>query len=254
MINKVYNSDCIEFMKNNLKDKSIDLIVEDRPYGKLPKNKVKWDTSYKIEGIFKEYKRILKDNGQLIVWGQQPMLSFVLIEALQNDFEFRFEEIWEKPHGMWNSDFKPVTIHEQFVVFKKKNIKVSDCTFNLKDIKTEGEPYSRGVVKRQFNSHNFDTDSEVKNETGERYPRSILKAPSKIYMKKSERTSHPTQKSLLIAEWQIKAMSNEGDLIYIPFAGSGTEIEACLKLKRNWIATELNNQYIEEIIKPRIIR
>lgn len=44
----------------------------------------------------------------------------------------------------------------------------------------------------------------------------------------------------------------EGDLVYIPFAGSGSEIVACIRNKRNWIATEINKQYIDEIIIPRI--
>lgn len=249
---KVINMDCIEFMKNIIKDKSVDLIIEDRPYGKLPVNKVKWDLSYKIEGIFEEYNRILKDNGQIVIWGQQPTLAFVLIEALENGFEYRFETIWEKPNGMWNSNNKPITVHEQFIVLKKKGIKVSDCIFNLEDLKTDGEPYDKGIVKREFTSHNFDTSSRVKNEDGKRYPRSVLKAPSKLYMKKSLRTTHPTQKSHEIADWQVNGLSNKNSLVYIPFAGSGTEIESCIKNNRRWIATELNKEYIDEIIIPRL--
>ena len=41
-------------------------------------------------------------------------------------------------------------------------------------------------------------------------------------------------------------------MVYIPFAGSGSEIISCINNNRNYIATELNNDYIEEIIKPRI--
>lgn len=250
--NKVINMDCLDFMKNCIEKESIDLIIEDRPYGKLPKNKVKWDESYKIEGIFKEYYRILKPNGQLVIWGQNPTLPFVMIEALENGFEFRFDCVWEKPSGMWNSNSKPITVHEQFVVFRKKGGKVTDCIFNLDDLKTEGEPYDKGLVRRKFTSHNFDTDSVVKNEDGLRYPRSVLKAPSKMYMKKSLRTTHPTQKSNELADWQVKGLSNENSVVYIPFAGSGTEIESCIRNKRTWIATELNKGYIDDIIIPRI--
>lgn len=250
--NKIINMDCVEFMTNCIQDESIDLIIEDRPYGKLPKNKVKWDESYKIEGIFEEYNRILKPNGQIVIWGQMPTLAFVVVEALEKGFEFRFDNIWEKPGGMWNSNFKPITVHEQFIVFKKKGGKVSDSIFNLEDLKTEGEPYDKGIVRRKFTSHNFDTDSVVKNEEGTRYPRSVLKAPSKIYMKKSLRTTHPTQKSSELADWQIKGMSNKDSVIYIPFAGSGTEIESCVRNNRTWVATELNKEYIDKIIMPRI--
>lgn len=245
-------------MKKYISDKSIDLIIEDRPYGKLPKNKVKWDHSWKVEDIFKEYKRILKDTGQIVLWGQQPMLSFVLIEALENDFEYRFEEIWEKPGSTWSSNYIPLKVHEQFQVFKKIKTKVSDCTFNLKDIMGEGTPYYKDATN--WNEHNAVQNLErTKTKTiiksdGERYPRSVLKAPSKQYMKKNERTYHPTQKSSLISDWIVKGLSNRGDVVYIPFAGSGTEIESCIKLKRNWIATENVEEYIKNIIIPRIQR
>lgn len=243
-------------MKNSIKDKSIDLIIEDRPYGKLPKNKVKWDKSYKIEGIFREYNRILKDDGQLIIWGQQPMLSFVLLEALQNNFEYRFEVIWEKPGSTWSSNYIPLKVHEQFIVFKKKNSKVSDCTFNLKDIMGQGKPYFKDASN--WNEHNSvqnlqrtKTKTIIKSD-GERYPRSVLQAPSKQYMKKEDRTKHPTQKSSSISDWQVKGLSNKGDLVYIPFAGSGTEIISCIKNNRNYIATEIDKEYIDNIIIPRI--
>ena len=57
---------------------------------------------------------------------------------------------------------------------------------------------------------------------------------------------------MLACDRIINALSNENDLVYIPFAGSGSEIVSCIKNNRYYIATELNNDYIEEIIKPRI--
>jgi DNA modification methylase len=63
---------------------------------------------------------------------------------------------------------------------------------------------------------------------------------------------HSTQKPLGLSEELIKIHSNKDDLVYIPFAGSGTEIIACINNKRNWIATELNSIYIENLITPRI--
>lgn len=54
------------------------------------------------------------------------------------------------------------------------------------------------------------------------------------------------------ARCHLNLNSNEGDLVYIPFAGSGSEIESCIKNNRNWIATELNEEYINDVICPRI--
>ena len=66
------------------------------------------------------------------------------------------------------------------------------------------------------------------------------------------RYGHKTQKPQDITDRIIKTSSNENDLIYIPFAGSGSEIVSCIKNNRNYIATELNNDYIENIIIQRI--
>lgn len=66
------------------------------------------------------------------------------------------------------------------------------------------------------------------------------------------RYGHKTQKPEDITDRIIKASSNENDLVYIPFAGSGSEIVSCIKNNRKWIATELNKEYVEDIIKPRI--
>jgi len=66
------------------------------------------------------------------------------------------------------------------------------------------------------------------------------------------RYGHKTQKPMDITDRIIRASSNENDLIYIPFAGSGSEIESCIRNNRSYIATETNRQYIDEIILPRI--
>lgn len=60
------------------------------------------------------------------------------------------------------------------------------------------------------------------------------------------------QKPIEICDRIIKVASNQNDLVYIPFAGSGSEIESCIKNNRNYIATELNNEYIKNIIMPRL--
>ena len=84
------------------------------------------------------------------------------------------------------------------------------------------------------------------------------RVPSNIWefrynnMSKERIKGFPCQKPLASAERIIKASSNKGDLVYIPFAGSGTEIVACINNKRNWIATETNEEYINEVIYPRI--
>lgn len=58
---------------------------------------------------------------------------------------------------------------------------------------------------------------------------------------------HPSEKPVQLSDRCIKIFSDENDLIFIPFAGSGSEIESCIINKRNWIATEIKDEYIKQI-------
>lgn len=75
---------------------------------------------------------------------------------------------------------------------------------------------------------------------------------SRIMPNYKEATEHPTQKPEKLAERMILASSHPGDLIVIPFAGSGSEVAACIKNERRFVASELNAAYVQDIILPRI--
>jgi len=70
-----------------------------------------------------------------------------------------------------------------------------------------------------------------------------------LYNKKD---AHPTEKPYTAEERIVLSSSNKGDIVYIPFAGSDSDIKACIKNNRNYIATEINKEYINDIIIPRI--
>ena len=108
-------------------------------------------------------------------------------------------------------------------------------------------------ICKLFNIKN-EYDTLVKQYKNERY---IFNLPVGVtdvwdFTPDKIRYGHKTQKPQDITDRIIKASSNENDLIYIPFAGSGSEIVSCIKNNRNYIATELNNDYIENIIIRRI--
>jgi len=60
-----------------------------------------------------------------------------------------------------------------------------------------------------------------------------------------EKTDHPTQKPLALCDRLVRHFSNEGDLVFAPFAGSGSECVSCLINNRNFLATEINPEYIQ---------
>lgn len=59
---------------------------------------------------------------------------------------------------------------------------------------------------------------------------------------------HPSEKPVQLADRCVKVFSRENDLVYIPFAGSGNDIVACINNNRNWIATEVNEVYANWIV------
>ena len=66
-----------------------------------------------------------------------------------------------------------------------------------------------------------------------------------------ERTGFPTQKPLALLERIIKASSNEGDVVFDPFAGSGTALAVAERLKRHWIGCEID-PIAESVVRRRL--
>ena len=67
--------DCLEVMKT-INDKSIDAIICDLPYGTTA---CKWDTIIPFEPLWAQYKRIIKDNGAIVLFGSQPFTSALVM-------------------------------------------------------------------------------------------------------------------------------------------------------------------------------
>jgi len=83
----------------------------------------------------------------------------------------------------------------------------------------------------------------------------MLKPYSTIWeyeLEETDKTNHKTPKPIKMISNIINISSNKNDLVYIPFAGSGNEVLSCIKNNRSWIASELNTDFVENIIKPRI--
>lgn len=128
------------------------------------------------------------------------------------------------------------------IIFATKHKK--NYCFNLEDAQIEA--YTGSVRKLIDYRKNPPQPYNTKKNCGDvwYFPRVRYRMP--------EYTKHPTQKPLSICERIVKVHSNNGNLIYIPFAGSGSEIESCIANGRNYIASEINADYVKNIIKPRI--
>ena len=233
---ELWQGDCLELM-NNIPDKSVDCIITDLPYGTT---QCKWDTIIPFEPLWKQYNRIIKDNGAIVLFGTEPFSSHLRLSNLKN---YKYDWIWDKVKGtgFLNAKRQPMRNHELISVFYKKQ-----CTYNPQ--KTYGHK-----MKKSYRSKDLQTDvyGEMKNdytyESTERYPRSI-----QVFSTDTQNSSlHPTQKPVALIEYLIKTYTNDGELVFDSCMGSGTTGVACINTNRRFIGIELDNNYFK-IAKERM--
>lgn len=87
---KLYYGDCLNVM-DNITDKSIDMILCDLPYGCTARNK--WDVIIPFEQLWKQYQRIIKDNGAIVLFGKQPFTSMMI---MSNPNMYKYNLVWRK--------------------------------------------------------------------------------------------------------------------------------------------------------------
>lgn len=118
--NQVLQGDCLELMKD-IPDKSIDMILCDLPYGTTA---CKWDTIIPFELLWEQYKRIIKDNGAIVLTASQPFTSALV---MSNPTWFRYEMIWSKNRGtgLFNAKKIPMKSHENILVFYLDKAEIS---------------------------------------------------------------------------------------------------------------------------------
>ena len=233
---ELIQGDCLEKMKD-IPDKSIDMILCDLPYGTTA---CKWDTIIPFEPLWEQYKRIIKDNGAIVLTASQPFTSALVMSNIKM---FKYEWIWIKNRGTGhlNSKKQPLTSHESILVFCN-----GKTIYNPQ--KEKGKPYQRlncssDVTNKGTYGKMNKTNDTINN--GDRYPKTYLN------FSKVERTLQPTQKPVALFEYLIKTYTNEGDLVLDNCAGSGTTGVACKNLNRNFIGIELDSEYLK-IAEKRI--
>ncbi len=235
---KLLQGDCLELMKD-IEDKSVDMILCDLPYGTT---KCKWDIIIDFELLWKQYERIIKDNGAIVLFGKQPFTSKLI---LSNVKLFRYELIWEKTRAGNNMQVckQPSAIHENILVFYKSQPTYNDLKFSVNDKYIDKR---KSIRDSFYNSEHYTGVMKRKKDDGLRHPQSVL--PFNSVWRKG---MHPTEKPVELMSWLIKTYTNEGELVLDNCMGSGTTGIACKNLNRNFIGMELDEKYFE-IAKERI--
>ena len=228
---ELIQGDCLEKMKD-IPDGSIDMILCDLPYGTTA---CKWDTIIPFEPLWEQYKRIIKDNGAIVLTASQP---FTTVLNNSNLKLYRYEWIWVKNNstGFQLANKRPLKKHENISIFYKKQ-----PTYNPQGIEIYNKINKRGGTGDNWSE--MSSNNYVQQFTN--YPNSILN------FKYDKHKVHPTQKPVALFEYLIKTYTKENETVLDNCMGSGTTGVACKNLNRNFIGIELDHEYFK-IAEKRI--
>ncbi len=201
-----------------------------------------WDSVIPFDLLWEQYKRIIKPNGAIALFGSQPFTSALV---MSNPKWFKYEWIWEKD-AMSNpalAKVQPLKYHENISVFCEGrttyNPEMWDAGFVSN---TQGKNSVLGTSGSRF------VKSSSQNLTTFRYPKTIVKFNKP---KHNSGLTHPTQKPTQLIEYLIKTYTQEGELILDNTAGSGTLAIAAINTNRNYICIEKDEHYFE-VMRNRI--
>jgi|SRR5699024_2392122 len=236
-LNKIYNEDCLEGMKR-IPDGSIDMILCDLPYGTTQN---KWDSIIPLESLWKQYKRIIKDRGAIVLTAQTP---FDKVLGSSNLGMLKYEWIWEKNKatGHLNAKKMPLKEHENILVYYKKLPKYHAQGLVRKEYPTINKG-GRGKKPEGAGGTNYGRATKDAVQEFTNHPKSIIKVP--VDMK----PVHPTQKPVALFEYLIKTYTDKNETVLDNCMGSGTTAIACMNTERNYIGFELDKTYYEKSLE-----
>ncbi len=272
-LGRMYCVDSLEFMRTEIDDESVDLIMTSPPFGLVRKktygnvdaeNYVTWFHPFGLE-----FHRILKPHGSLVIdiggaWNRgQPTRSlyhFELLIMLCKDLGFHLaqEIFW------WNPSKLPTPA--EWVTVRRVRVKDAvNCVWWLSKSpwprasnRRVLSPYSDSMknllkngykAKKRPSGHDISTKFSINNKAS--IPPNLLAVPNTEsnsyylrYCKEKGLPQHPARFPGEVPEFFMRMLTDPKDLIFDPFAGSCVTGEVAERLKRKWICCDIVEEYL----------
>lgn len=115
-LNKIYLGDCLEVMPQ-IENGIVDLILTDLPYGTTA---CAWDEIIPLAPMWKEFYRVLRPNGFIVLTASQPFTAKLLMSNIEN---FSHNWVWDKGRGVGHllANKRPMMITEDILVFSNEH-------------------------------------------------------------------------------------------------------------------------------------
>ena len=250
-INKNYNENCLETMKR-MEDNFVDLTVTSPPYDNLRTYTGEAEWNFEVfKEIAKELYRVTKFGG-VVVWivgdatikGGETGTSFKhALYFKEIGFNLHDTMIWKKTNPIPLTHNRYEQHFEYMFVFSKGSPK----TFNPIKIPCA----TKGQIRNRKNS-NKEEGSAVRNRNevtvtkSEKIKGNVWEMPVS-----NTKYNHPAIFPEQLAQDHILTWSNEGDIVYDCFMGSGTTAKMSILNNRNWVGSEISSEYCK-IIEERV--
>jgi site-specific DNA-methyltransferase (adenine-specific) len=227
----IYNKDVFETM-SFIPDNSVNLILTDMPYGTT---KNEWDIMPDLKQLWYEFERIMDIDGVIVCTAIQPFTSMLVMNNLKM---FKYSWVWEKanPSGFLNCKKMPLKDVEDILVFYDHQPTYNPQGLIRIDKKRTNDKSKTGENGTGISSHDGGKMKGDYIQEYTNYPRQVLKF-------KTENGYHPTQKPVDLMAYLIKTYTNENELVFDGFMGSGTTGIACVKTNRNFVGCEIDKKY-----------
>ena len=213
MKSTLYCGDCLELM-NRIPDSSIDMVLSDLPYGTT---RCRWDTPINLQELWKQYRRVVKENGAIVLFSAQPFTTELISS---NKAMYRYEIFYRKP-----PTYNPQMTHGH----------------QRKTATAYGTRESDGNSCYGREERNYTYDST------DRYPVDVLQYSTGDKAKRL----HPTQKPVDLLEYLVKTYTNPGETVLDNCMGAGSTGVACMNTGREFVGIELDPEYYQ-LAKERI--
>jgi DNA modification methylase len=270
----IFCCDSLEYMKNNMKDDSCDLIFTSPPFALVRKKDYGNESEDTYVNWFrdfaKQFFRILKPTGSFVIdiggsWipGQptRSLYHFELLIMLCRDIGFHLaQELY------WWNPAKLPTPAEWVTV---RRVRVKDAVNNLfwlsktpwpkASNKRVLTPYSESMKDLLVNGYTaklrpsgHDISNKFQKDNGAAIPPNLIAIANTEsnssylrFCKQYNIKPHPARFPSLLPEYFIRMLTDEGDFVFDPFAGSAVTGEVCEKFKRKWLCCEIIPEYVQ---------
>lgn len=270
---RMEHGDSLEVLKG-LKDASVDLIMTSPPFGLVRKKEygnvdadeyIEW-----FEPFAKEFHRVLKDSGSAVIdiggaWNAgiptRHLYHFKLLIMMCEKFNFHLAQdfYW------WNPSKLPTPA--EWVTVRRVRVKdaintvwwLSKTPWPKASNRRVLQPYSdamHGLLKNGYRAKKrpsgHDISEKFSIDNGAAIPPNLIAIPNTEsnsyylrYCEKNNLVQHPARYPAGLPEYFIRMLTDPGDLVFDPFAGSCVTGEVSERLDRKWICAELLEDYLK---------